>query len=510
MRIFHTGTYSGNIGNQILYGVAKQYYQEYIYDPASVSLTGTVYYYDINTNTEQTLPVINNIHSIYYDYTQNQLLRVTKYMNDGSISTASVSVSTGCYITKVNLTSVGSVNIYTAYLAISGNTYYADLAAGFHFQSTPETYVYGNGQQYPGLWPSVDLPDYSKEFTYTVNLDSITDPTYQLHFNIGPQYATGTFFDYYHLYPMDLEKTTVGGNTVWTLSNPNDSSSSPTQLYYDNTRNDNTYQFTISAENYYDESTGKYYINVNVKAAYVGGWPTLIGIANSYLDYDLDYVLRDDPNLISNTAYSLDDLSYSRLYFQGGSETRTPIMRVDDAIFRAFTYETIEDRTYAPASFRNNPVTTINDPQIYGESITFGGNTYTVSKEGTINLSGHDIPVKGLTLSSVPDGNGDYVNKIGNTVISTTATPSTIIFNGQWSASISTIAQESYTYSKTEWHAGSFGWDGIDQNFLMVGLITSLGVFVALGIYARKRGTGGIIPLMIVTGCAAAVFFIML
>ena len=122
----------------------------------------------------------------------------------------------------------------------------------------------------------------------------------------------------------------------------------------------------------------------------------------------------------------------------------------------------------------------------------------------------HQIPVKGLVMSSIPNGAGTYDNKIGNTIVSTTATPSTITFNGVWSASISTQSMESYTYTKTEWIAGEFAWDGMDQNFLIVGLITCLGAFVALGIYARRTRSGGIIPLMIVTGCAAAVFFIMI
>jgi hypothetical protein len=115
-----------------------------------------------------------------------------------------------------------------------------------------------------------------------------------------------------------------------------------------------------------------------------------------------------------------------------------------------------------------------------------------------------------LVLSSILNEDGDYDNMIGGTIISTSATPSTITFNGTWSGSITTQSMESFTYTKPEWNAGSFAWDGMDQNFLIVGLVTCLGVFVALGIYAKKRGSGGIIPLMIAVGCAAMVFYIML
>jgi hypothetical protein len=49
----------------------------------------------------------------------------------------------------------------------------------------------------------------------------------------------------------------------------------------------------------------------------------------------------------------------------------------------------------------------------------------------------------------------------------------------------------------------------MDDNFLIVGLITCLGVFIGLGIYARKTGKG-VIPLLIVCGGAAALFICMI
>lgn len=98
---------------------------------------------------------------------------------------------------------------------------------------------------------------------------------------------------------------------------------------------------------------------------------------------------------------------------------------------------------------------------------------------------------------------------INNVVVSTTPEPSTITFNGKWSLSIITTSQEQYEYTKTEWIAGSFAWDGIDHNFLMVGMLTCLGVFIALGIYGRRSGAK-VLPLMLVCGGAALLFFVML
>jgi len=65
------------------------------------------------------------------------------------------------------------------------------------------------------------------------------------------------------------------------------------------------------------------------------------------------------------------------------------------------------------------------------------------------------------------------------------------------------------TYNSYKWIAGEFAWDGIDDNFLMVGLLTSLGVFIALGIYSR-RSKASVWPLMLVAGGAAFLFLIMI
>ena len=71
------------------------------------------------------------------------------------------------------------------------------------------------------------------------------------------------------------------------------------------------------------------------------------------------------------------------------------------------------------------------------------------------------------------------------------------------------IYSEEITLTKTQWNAGQFAWDGMDSNFLMVGLLTSLGVFIALGIYSR-RSKSSVWPLMLVAGGAAFLFLIMM
>ena len=311
---------------------------------------------------------------------------------------------------------------------------------------------------------------------FTVDLSSVTDASYELYLG------------------KTLTKTTTDGVVKWTVSG---SGFDPFDLYYDQTSTNNTYQILFSADpNGWSVGSGIRAYDMHTEFRYVGAWPSLIGEANYYQLYEVDTVTTQ-----------VGDLNLSEFSIRADHEL-TPIIRVDDAEYRAFEYPIILDATYDPASFKLNPSTTINNPTIYGHSIEFGGNTYVV-KNGNITIGTHQVAVKGLVLSSIPDGNGEYNNKIGDTVISTTAAPSAITFNGKWSASISTIGQEQYEYTKTEWIAGGFAWNGMDQSFLMVGLITSLGVFIALGIYAR-RSRASVWPLMLVCGGAAALFFIML
>lgn len=464
-------------GTQQLAGVNK-YYIAPDYDHTAGSINFIVYDDYVN------LLEVNNFETLYYDATTHQISY--SYYSGGSMANRTFTNEDMTHITFSNSGDIGgsaSTLVGVVYDDNSRNPY-VDIAAGYHFEND------GNN------WWIVP-PSGTYEMTMTINLDSITASDYTL-------YLSG-FSSHYA-----LTKTTTGGVATWTFSNVWDSTAEVTTLYTDPNRNDNTYQIITSGSIYHDEDTGYYYNQDDRLINYIGGWPTIIGKATPFITYERHDIGLEDPDYEPVT----EDPGINRLYYVTQSlwsdSGISPTIRIDDCIFRGVQYQVIQDREYNPAAFKTNPATTIGDPFIYGSSFDFGGVTYNVSKDGKITLDGHKIPVKGLVLSSTPNEGGGYDNKIGNTLISNTAQPSTITFNGKWSVDVTTIAQESYTITKTKWVAGSFAWDGIDQNFLIVGLITCLGVFIGCGIYARKSRSGGIIPLMIITGCAAFVFFIML
>ena len=368
----------------------------------------------------------------------------------------------------------GPIPLTYNYIPKSGTiTSYADISEGFYFKKQSNR---------PNSWGwTIELPEKTFSALLSVNLDSITDSNYTV--NLEQIGSSGQ---------VQLEKTTTAGVVSWKLQKAyNGNPYAIQELYYNPDISDNTYQILFTA-------TGDYTGHMQLR--YIGHWQKTIGEANYYQTYDMDYTQMgaqgntlDSISIVSNDTYT----------------SRTPTLRIDAAKFRAYEYPVIEG-TLDPASFKTNPSTKITNIEQYGTQLIFGGNTYNITN-GNITLGTHQIPVRNIVLDSVPNADTlQYDNRINGTVVSTTANPSTIQFVGNWSANITVDSMQPTSYTKTEWVAGDFGWDGIDQNFLLCGLVTCVAAFIGCGIYAKKTGSGGIIPVMIVCGGAALMFFLML
>lgn len=486
-------------GTQPLAGMLN-YYLGCDYDHTLGSINFTVTDADNTTlttvNSFQTLYYDKQTSIIYYSYWSGSAFLQSSYQNNN--------------ITHITYTSSGSISSNTLLVGITfenqyNNTKNIDISAGYYFDMEAD------------YW-SVKLSEYTNNAIFTIDLDSITDDNYTVMIGAGG-HASSNFNS---TYPYYLTKTTTDGNVKWTLTSVRDSTKS-WELYYDPAIPHNTYQiywdwvYDHSDEPYYypdlDMDFRDSYYNSHREFRYVGNWPNVMGEANVYWKVtDDEQLMLSMPTTLPDyvpthyTDYDFDHFYLS--YVSSDSETRSPTVRVDAASYRGIEYPLIIDKEYAPSSFKTNPSTTINNAVLYGTAIIFAGNTYSV-KNGNITIDSHKIPVEGLVLSSVPNENGGYDNKIGNTLISSTAQPSSITFNGKWSASITTSAQEEYEVTKTEWKAGDFAWDGIDHNFIMAGLLASIGAFVGVGIYAR-RTKATVWPLLIVCGGAALLFFVML
>ena len=224
---------------------------------------------------------------------------------------------------------------------------------------------------------------------------------------------------------------------------------------------------------------------------YVKFWPDQFSIAKAYYSKEIS------ARYSSNNTYKGISLQEGITY------------RADRANVRSMHYPVIEDNTYDPlsilmddsASYR---IQLSNLDQI-GSSITWGGETYTVT-DGSITLHNKKIKLDKLELDSVYL-DGVRSNRINGTEISTGS--NTITFNGTWSIVVKQTPLNYETWTATEWQPGEFAWNGVDQSFALMGLITCAAAFVGLGMYGKRSGAK-VGTLMLVCGAAAFVFLALL
>lgn len=342
----------------------------------------------------------------------------------------------------------------------TGAATYADLVAGYKlFEDAAPAGYYSMANNW---WvPSSSV----KSALVTVDLSTMTD---SLTFNTLTDANVNT--------TVTLDRVSDGiGDVHWYLDS--------TELVFDNTASENVYQVLFT--------------NEGINVYYTGSWPTSLGLANYYRTWEYEWT--------TPIAYN-DHFKGIQLVTDGDY----PKMRVDQAKGLASVFDAIVDQTYDPAQLTgsNNISTTIKSVSLYGDSLTFGGQTYNV-KNGSLELGTHNVSLFNLKFESIVNVGGQYDNKINGNTISTTADPSTLTFNGAWVANVVSAPLVTKTVTGTEWISGEFAWDGIDSNFLMVGLLTSLGIFIALGVYSR-RSKASVWPLMLVAGGAAFLFLIMM
>lgn len=478
-------TYRTSINFNITLTNYNYYSAQYFYNTSIGHVDATITYLDDNNNTvSETLTYLS---SVYYDKIQNKI-HIAAYPGHTSKIINNP--------TKLVNSTSGSqtITLVEGFTRSNGVNSYIDLSAGYHFYEPVmiNQFIY---------W-DIKMPEKTNSAILNVDLNSITDPNYKVVISASPFGGSVT-----------LEKTTTNGNVSWKAIFPRlygdfAYPEETVDLMYSPNIAHNTYQITfgISPNNWEEDRHGiHYYVrSASVKLNYVGNWPQQIGKANYYTEYisERDYG--------STTVYNRNFFDKIRLS-NGASNniiTRSPVLRVDAASFSGFEYPVISNVNYDPAAFKTNPATKLSNPQKLGQSITFAGTTYDVQSDGNIMLGTHKTSLNGLILDSVPVAVG-YENRINGNVINVSADPATITFNGDWDISISTDSASVSTWTKTEWIPGEFAWNGIDQNFLMVGLLTCLGVFVGLGIYLRKTKSS-MWPLLIVCGCAAGLFFCMI
>lgn len=364
--------------------------------------------------------------------------------------------------------SVGDPTCYFSY-TYAPDQIYANPAAGYRLNLDGAKWTTGY-YHIDVEYTLLEISKTTKSMLMTFDLSTLTDPDAQFRIvcTLGEIY---------------FKKTTTDSVVKWeyTAYVPNGSPMNYQEMYYNPLASSNTYQIYINAD-----YTGE--------LRYIGAWTDTIGPATPFITTPFE--IWHNPYL--PTSEHISDMSIAG---------PTPVMRIDAARVGAYDYRVMEDAVYDPAVFRANPITTLTNGLRFGPSLEFGGNTYQVTK-GNITIGTHDFSLQGMTFESVQVG-GQYENRINGNTVSTTATPSTITFNGKWLTDVTTESQAMITVSETKWEPGKFAWNGIDTDFKIAGLMASLGAFIGLAIYGRRSGTK-VMPLLVVCGGAALMFLVMI
>ncbi len=417
-----------------------------------------------DANNYYTIKTYNNgAHLLDYDHVKYATLK------DNVLFIFWYSSNGGGHYQKVNnVTNIDGVPTGTPTAVIhyvNANGPYVDLTKGYKLNTDGAVWTDRYSSQ--GVESTyLDISESTKSMLFTLDLSTVTDPT--------------AIFSYDNVW---FSKTTVNGEVKWQYGREYTDAYGLEffDMYYNPLVSSNTYQLLVNADG-------------TRELSYVGAWPSTMGLAPSMLTYSFSSFYFD-------TTVPPEHISQFPIRGQ------TPLMRIDAARVGAYDYRVMENAVYDPAAFRANPITTISNGLRFGQSLEFGGNTYTVTK-GNITIGTHEFSLEGMEFESVQVG-GQYENRIDGNTVSTTAAPSTITFNGKWLADVTTESQSMATVSETKWEPGKFAWNGIDTDFKIAGLMASLGAFVALAIYGRRSGTK-VLPLLLVCGGAAFMFLLMI
>lgn len=232
------------------------------------------------------------------------------------------------------------------------------------------------------------------------------------------------------------------------------------------------------------EDLGAYsYLMVNVEpsswAVYgLTEWPAMTTTPTTY-------------NVVSGTYEDLGAFLYIGL---GGTGWSAASYRVDYASIVAGTFPSTKDLTYNPAEkFPGSYTVYINSVGVYGTSISFAGQTWTVNENYQIELNGRQTGLKGAAFTSwKQDGATEYRNTFNGVEIGTSSEPATITFGGEWSLTATQYKMEDVTETDLKWQPGVFAFD--KQDFGIAALIMAFLAFIGLG--ASRPFNGGKIAIL--------------
>ena len=148
----------------------------------------------------------------------------------------------------------------------------------------------------------------------------------------------------------------------------------------------------------------------------------------------------------------------------------------------------------------------LTQPATFGDSIRILGTTYPVTN-GTITLPDVEepIPIRDMAILSLQLDGVQHIYVNGNEVWSGAPDPTASIgLNGAWYVDVSVYDVEQGVKDHYLWSVGGFGLD--KTGYCMVGIMTSLAMALAGGMYG-KRSMGKAAIVMLISGMSAAAYY---
>ena len=186
------------------------------------------------------------------------------------------------------------------------------------------------------------------------------------------------------------------------------------------------------------------------------------------------------------------------------------IYRVDETYSQVGYYQAILNATLNPNDYWPNKSVSfqLTSIQKYGEWIQFGGSFFLVDENNKITVNDKTLSLRDAVFTcSYSSEDQRWYNTINGLILPSDdgSAASSLKFRGEWVMNITKYTLTKTTWTSYEWQPGVFAFNGLDNSFALLGLLTSAAVFIALGLYGRRSGAK-VGTLMLVCGACGAVF----
>lgn len=221
-----------------------------------------------------------------------------------------------------------------------------------------------------------------------------------------------------------------------------------------------------------------------------------IGATNSVQTF---YIPKQTPLDFITHVEIRQDTSFPKTTFRVDS---TQIVSGKLPVSRNVVYDHVEK--FGDTSY----MVKIHSVAVYGDSITFGGQTFTIIDGINIEVNGIKQRIRDINFmsykppSTTENPNPKYTNSINGEFVSESDTQSTLGLDGIWIVTAYDYSLSTSKEKTKQFVAGGFGLD--KSSFSLMAMVVAVAVFIGLGFWGIRSGAKiGILFLI----CGGAILF---